>query len=117
MPGPEMLGLRSAIIASGLIRAAEAVGGNGAVLAKGDPDSGAIMLVLTTRGVDPIVFERVSSLTTGFTWNKAEIDESAPSQRVARLIDRKKRFDPDIWIVELDIPQVEQFIADTLGAT
>ena len=93
----------------------EAAGGNGAVLSKGDPDAGALLLVLTTRGVVQKVLERVSSATEGFTWNIVNNGNLADSRTVAQLIDRKKRFDPDLWVVELDIPDVEQFIADSLG--
>lgn len=102
----------------GMLRAAEAAGGNGAILTKGDPDSGALLLVLTCRGADPILLERRPQLTGGFTWNKHENSGESPRfETVARLIDKKKRFDRDLWVVELDIPNVEQFIVDSLGET
>lgn len=108
--------LPSHIVVSGLLRAAEAVGGNGAVLTRGDRDAGALLLVLTTRGKRPRVVERVSTAHGGFSWNLTE-DQSASREgdSVAQLIDRKKRFDRDLWILELDIPNVEQFIVDSLG--
>lgn len=106
----------SALSASGLLRAAEAAGGNGAVLARGDPDAGALLVVLTCRGSNPIILERRSQLTGDFTWNKPVISrESASEETVARLIDKKKRFDRDLWVLELDIPNVEQFIEDSLA--
>lgn len=85
------------------------------VLVRGDPDAGALLLVLTTRGVIQRITERVSSISEGFTWNMVNSGDSANSQSVARFIDRKKRFDPDLWIIELDIPNAEQFIVDSLG--
>lgn len=85
------------------------------MLSKGDADAGALLLVLTTRGVVQEVLERVSSVTRGFTWNMVNSGDLADSQSVARFIDGKKRFDPDLWIVELDIPDAEHFIADSLG--
>lgn len=110
-----MTGLRSNLVVTGLLRAAEAVGGNGAVVAKGDPDSGAVMLILTCRGVDPILLERVSGIEGGLHWNQRNYAESIDFQRVARLVAQKKRFDLDLWVIELDVPNVEQFIADSLA--
>lgn len=113
-----MARLPSHVIVSGLLRAAEATGGNGAVLSRGERDAGALLLVLTTRGQNPKLFERLSTIAGDFTWNQSRIaDESHLSDSVARLIDEKKRFDRDIWIVELDIPDVQQFIVESLGQT
>lgn len=112
-----MARLPTGIVASGLIRAAEAVGGNGVVVAKGDPDAGALLLVLTCRGANPIVLERLSSLDGGLRWNRWKSGESIDFQRVAQLIAEKKRFDRDIWVLDLDVADVEQFIADSLAET
>ena len=112
-----MARLPSTIIVGGLLRAAEAAGGNGAVLAKGDPESGALLLVLTSRGRHPRLFERVSALTGNFSWNQLKSGESHDLEELARLIDKMKRFDRDLWAVELDIPNVEQFIVDSLAQT
>ena len=105
----------SAIVVGGLLRAAEAAGGNGAVIAKGDPGAGALLVIVASRGRPSAMLERVSSIEYGFTWNNLESDDLLDSQRVARLIDEKKRFDRDIWIVELDVADPSRFIADTLG--
>lgn len=112
-----MARLPTGIVATGLVRAAEAVGGNGAVLAKGDPDSGALLLVMTCRGAGAAILERVSSLDGDLRWNRRETGESADSQTVARLIAEKKRFDRDLWVLELDVADVEQFIVDSLTET
>lgn len=113
-----MARLASSIVVGGLLRAAEAAGGNGAVLEKGNPDAGAIMLVLTSRGVDPVMMERVSTIDGKLTWNQTrKRGESLAMRMVSRLIDEKKRFDRDLWVLELDIPNVQQFIVDSLGRT
>lgn len=106
------------MIVSGLLRAAEAVGGNGVVVKRGDSDAGALLVVLTTRGEQASMWERSSSIEGDFTWNQTKKrGESSTSDSVAQLIDEKKRFDRDIWVVELDIPNVQQFIVDSLGQT
>ncbi len=112
------MSLRSSIVVSGLLRAAETAGGNGAVLSRGDADAGAILLVLASRGKGHGVWERMSRLDGVFTWNLTkDAAESGENDSVARFIDDRKRFDRDIWAVELDIPNVEQFIVDSLTET
>jgi hypothetical protein len=54
--------LPTGIVASGLLRAAEAFGGNGVVLNRGDPDAGALLVVVTRRGADPRLLERLSTI-------------------------------------------------------
>lgn len=113
-----MARLPSHLVVSGLLRAAEAAGGNGAILARGDRDVGALLVVMTRRGVAFGLFERISTIDRDFTWNQSHASrESAFPDSVAQLIDEKKRFDRDIWVVELDVPDVERFIADSLAPT
>lgn len=113
-----MARLASRIVAAGLLRAAEAAGGNGVVLARGDPDSGALMLVLTSRGADPRILERVAGNDDQLAWNlRQSSGESRQDDSVARFIDKNKRFDRDLWVLELDVPDVHRFIVDSLSQT
>ncbi|HZF42666.1 MAG TPA: DUF1491 family protein [Sphingomonadaceae bacterium] len=109
--------LPTGIVASGLLRAAEAFGGNGVVLNRGDPDAGALLVVVTRRGADPKLLERLSTLEGELQWNLRNNGESISFDSVARLIDKKKRFDRDLWVLELDVADAEQFIALTFGQT
>lgn len=109
-----MADLPSKLLVGGLLRAAEAVGGNGAVLASGNPDRGALLVILTTRGAHPVVLERVSSLSGGYSWSRRKSSDSDDEETVARFVAKKKRSDADLWLVELDIADAEQFIVDSL---
>jgi len=109
--------LPTGIVASGLLRAAEAAGGNGVVLSCGDPDAGALLVVVTRRGAEPRVLERLSAMNGELRWNIRNEGESISFDSVARLIDEKKRFDRDLWVLELDVADAEQFIALTFGQT
>ncbi|HEY1144292.1 MAG TPA: DUF1491 family protein [Sphingomicrobium sp.] len=98
---------------AGLIRRAEADGGFAAVLRKGDPDRGAITLILREKGVLTGLMERELGPDFTYGWSFRSLAATAESQEVADLIARKERFDADFWLLELDIPQVERFIAET----
>jgi hypothetical protein len=39
----------------------------------------------------------------------------AAGEAVQGWIDRARRIDPDLWVVELDIPDAARFVAETLG--
>jgi len=99
---------------SALLRQVQAEGGFATVLAKGEPDAGTILLVLTERGGDSRAFERMPQADGRRIWTQvmAETGEggAAGSSAFAEWIARRRRQDPDLWILELDIPQGERFI-------
>jgi hypothetical protein len=93
-----------------LLRLAEAEGGFGIVVAKGDPQAGAICVILTERGANPRLFER---LLQGDHYCWAESRGSADSpEKLSKLLESRRRFDPDSWIIELDIASAERFAAE-----
>ncbi|HEY7809790.1 MAG TPA: DUF1491 family protein [Allosphingosinicella sp.] len=100
--------LATSVLAGALIRKAEGEGGFAAVLAKGDPTSGAILLLLTERGGPPVLLERLLKPGGSYSWAHP-IDDPA---QVPEFVARRRRFDPDLWVLELDIPSVERFTAE-----
>ena len=51
--------IAASVMAGALLRKAEGEGGFGAVLAKGDPTAGSILVILLERGANPRLFERL----------------------------------------------------------
>lgn len=100
--------LATSVLAGALMRKAQGEGGFAAVLAKGDPTAGAILLVLTERGRDPRLLERLLQPDGNYHW-AAPIDSSA---EVPDFIARRRQFDPDLWVLELDVPSAERFTAE-----
>lgn len=98
--------LASSVVVGALMRRAEAEGGFAAVLAKGDATAGSIALVLTERGASPQIYERLLQPDGGYRWQPTE------SGGVADFVARRRRFDPDLWVLELDIPSAERFAAE-----
>ena len=98
-----------------MIRAAEAVGGHGAVLRKGDPERGTLLLVLASRGGPECVLERLLDPSGHYSWQKWGQDGGADSAKVSELLARRARFDPDLWALELDVADPERFIVENLA--
>jgi hypothetical protein len=102
--------LATSVLAGALIRKAQGEGGFAAVLAKGDPTSGAILLILTEKGGNPRVLERLLQPDGSYSWAKpVEKAEEVPA-----FVARRRRFDPDLWLIELDVPSAERFTAEMI---
>lgn len=95
---------------SGLIRQVESAGGFAMVLAKGEPDAGGVVIVLTNQGKESRAFERMPSPTGGRVWTLAKADSDTEPGIVTAWLERRRSQDPDLWIIELDIPDGDRFI-------
>ncbi|MDQ8757017.1 DUF1491 family protein [Sphingosinicella sp. LHD-64] len=101
----------SAVLASALIRRAEAEGGFGVVVAKGDETAGAIAVILAEKGRKACLLERALQPDGRYAW-QASSQDVEKAEEFERLLKRKRSFDPDLWIVELDIASAERFAAE-----
>lgn len=95
---------------SGLIRSVQAAGGFAAVLGKGEREAGTILVVTTQNGRNSRVFERMPQLDGTRQWSCSKQQDSENPQEFSEYLERRKQQDPDVWIVELDIPHAERFI-------
>ena len=100
--------LATSVLVSSLARKAEAEGGFAAVLSKGDPTAGSILVVLVERGGDPRVLERVLQGDGRYAWREAA---AGNSDAVQKFLEKRRGFDPDVWVLELDVPSRERFAA------
>jgi hypothetical protein len=67
--------------------------------ARGDPTAGAVLVKLATLDGRARLFGRVPRLEGGSGWDViAEGDESAVDEAAAR----QRRYDPDLWLVEIE---------------
>ena len=98
---------------SGLLRGAEQAGGFGTVLRKGDADRGALVLVIGSRGTHYACLERMLSADGSYRWQQLGPEAGAASETIADWSRKRVSFDSDLWLIELDIPHAERFIAET----
>ena len=97
------------VLVSALSRRASDGGGAAAVLARGDPQAGGILLLLSHRGSP----ERVVERGVGGDGRPALIDATPTDQPDAYWRRRRAR-DPDLWVVALDIADAERLAAEIL---
>ena len=98
---------------TGLLRAVEGAGGFATVIAKGERDAGTLLVTCCENGKNYRAYERMPRPdgTRGWTLTKAQDSENPVEFN--EYLDRRKRQDSDLWIVELDIPDAERFIDST----
>ena len=100
--------LASFVQVSAFIRLAQAEGGFAAVLRKGDPVAGAIMLIGLIRGQNPVVFERFPSLEGGSSWQQVNMQASENEADITAMWQKRAGRDPDLWVIELDVVSTER---------
>ncbi|HXG98908.1 MAG TPA: DUF1491 family protein [Sphingomicrobium sp.] len=101
--------------ASSLLRRAESSGGFGTVLAKGDRDRGALILFIAESGAHFACLERALDSSGDYRWRRVGPASGAPAAEVSEWRTKRRSFDADSWLIELDIPQPERFIAETIS--
>lgn len=104
--------LASGLEVSALLRRAEGVGGFGTVLHKGDEQRGTILIAVLERGRHAAFLQRILHPDGSYRWSRTgpSTDES---QKSATFVAQCRRTDPDLWVIELDIPAAERFVAET----
>ncbi len=101
---------------AGLVRKTEADGDFAVVLKRGDPERGSLLIVVSSRGTYVSCLERTLDLDGAYSWGTVGPEGSAADGDVAQFLERRTRFDPDLWLIELDVAQPERFIAETSSA-
>lgn len=104
--------LASSVLATALMRRAEADGGFATLLTKGDPTAGAILVMLIERGGNPRFLERVLQPGGVYSWQQVGGEAPVNQEEAEKFLARRKKFDPDMWLIELDIPSAERFAAE-----
>jgi hypothetical protein len=101
---------------SGLLRRVEADGDFATVVKSGDAEGGSLLLIISSRGRHFGCLERILGASGSYEWRSTGPAESTGSEDLRDFLAKRSRFDPDLWIIELDIAAPERFIAETTSA-
>jgi hypothetical protein len=104
--------LKSSVLVNALQRRAESEGGFAAVLAKGDATSGAVLVVLAERGRKVRILERLLDRGERYVWQDTGQQALGSEEEFRKFLEKRCRFDPDVWLIELDIASAERFAAE-----
>ena len=102
--------LPASTLVPALVRMVNGAGGFATVVMKGS-DYGSALLLLHRDGERLTAYEKMPSLNDAPVWRAAAAGEEA----VAAFIARQRRFDPDLWVLELDIADAARFVPGLPG--
>jgi hypothetical protein len=105
--------LTSRMTVDALFRRAATEGGFGSVLAHGDDGAGGILLLCRERGRVRSLLERGSDLDGNTQWLRCGPQDAESDSELDAYIQRRRDRDRDLWLIELDIPDAERFIAES----
>lgn len=105
--------LTSRITIDALFRRVRAAGGFATVLARGDDQAGAILLLCAERGRVSALVERTVDIDGSYRWTRCGPQDVESDEARDSYIARRRRNDPDLWLIELDIADAERFAAET----
>lgn len=109
--------LKSRFLVDLLLRRTEAAGGFATVLAKGDETSGIILVQCSERGEPGPLLERRFSLEGHYIWEAVGPTDPKDSESRANYQERRRKADPDMWLIELDIADAPQLVAEWAALT
>lgn len=87
------------------LRLGDRDGRPGMVLRKGDPDAGGVLVVLR-HGNDMCVLSQMRSADGELAWMRATGPAPVDQDGVDAYISRQVRFDPDLWVLEFEAPDL-----------
>ncbi len=98
--------VKAGIWVSMALRLSDIAGRSGAVLRKGDPDSGGILCVLRGReGI--VVLSQVRDAESRAAWMRGTGPVPVDDQTADAYVERQVKRDPDLWVVEFDAPDLK----------
>lgn len=83
------------------------------MLAKGERQAGTILLVLRNSRTIPTLWERMPKADGSRIWTLIRTQDIENTEEFDQYLERRKRQDDDLWIVELDVPNPERFIGES----
>jgi hypothetical protein len=97
--------VKAGIWVSMALRMGNASGQYGAVLRKGDPDAGGVLVVLRGR-TGQVVLAQLRTAEGKPAWMRGTGPEPVGQEAVDAYIARQLRFDPDLWVIEFESPDL-----------
>jgi hypothetical protein len=102
--------LKSAIWIKALIRRCDIAAIPVAVLARGDDDAGAILLKFNCRDTGCLVLSQARGRDGELFWMKATGPAAVAETEADAYIERQRRRDPDLWVLEIENASAETVI-------
>jgi hypothetical protein len=94
--------LKSGLSVKALVRRCDLAAVAVAIVARGDPDAGAILIKLRGRDDGCSVLAQARGTSGELVWLRATGPAPVAESAADAYIDRQRRRDPDLWVVEIE---------------
>ncbi len=94
-----------------ILRQAQADGGFGTIVARGEKDAGTILVLTMTRGKNVMLWERMPNLDGPRLFSEAKLQDPDNPLEFSEYLARRQSQDSDLWIVEVEIDDPQSFMA------
>jgi hypothetical protein len=105
--------LKAGLFVRALIRRAEVAGAQAYVVRKGIEESGAIILKISKLDGTAVVLSQARRGEGELVWVKP-LGDAADDEKIAAWFDKQTKFDPDIWIVEIEDREGRAFVDEPI---
>ncbi|MGI4730392.1 MAG: DUF1491 family protein [Janthinobacterium lividum] len=108
--------LPTAIGVGALLRRVNDSGGMAMVRAKGDPQAGGVLFLLEEGAVLRAMERGVGPCGTSALVEVGRVESrlGSPPESLDDYWRRRRARDPDLWVIELNVPAAERFIVETM---
>lgn len=72
------------------------------VVRHGDDQAGTVLIKLYQHGIGSTVFQRTVDMDGNRAWTRATGPDPVPESDADGFIARQVKFDPDLWVVEVE---------------
>jgi len=105
--------LKAGIFVRATIRRAEVAGASAFILRKGAEEAGAIILKIARLDGSVLVLNQVRLGDGRLAWAKA-LGDWVPEARAVQWCDGQVKFDPDLWLLEIEDRQGRAFVDEAI---
>ncbi|HTK78885.1 MAG TPA: DUF1491 family protein [Rhizomicrobium sp.] len=105
--------LTAVIQIKAIIRRAQVAGAHAFLVRRGSEEAGALFLKLSRLDGTFAVFNQARRGEGELVWTRP-LGESADEATVDRYLEKQIRFDPDLWILEIEDPEGRVFVDEPI---
>lgn len=106
------MSLATGVAVSLMLRRTQDAGGFATVLAKGSAEAGGILILGADRGKPAVLLERQLGPKFTYAWQKTGPESP---DRWPDYVALRKKSDPDLWVIELDVTDSQRFVAQNFA--
>ncbi|HEX7775811.1 MAG TPA: DUF1491 family protein [Parvibaculum sp.] len=107
--------LKAEIWVKALIRRCEVAGAAAMVVRRGDATSGVVLVKVNRLDRTAQVFTPARAGDGALIWMSGTGAAPVPEPDADAYIDRQRKFDPDLWVVEIEDREGRNFLQEKVG--